>query len=159
MDSSLIGVIIGGSLSIIGLIIQKHYDAKNLEKNRHEEKKLRQFELKRKAYENFFMTFSQYRDSLILDFSPVVSATCLLTLYGNATIREKAARCCLLRYGEFANKVGWRRQIFKNNFNDPNKVGQFLNDPTTSAPKEVVILLDELHGAIIRDVQAYFDES
>lgn len=32
MDSSLIGVIIGGSLSIIGLIIQKHYDAKNLEK-------------------------------------------------------------------------------------------------------------------------------
>lgn len=98
MDSSLIGVIIGGSLSIIGLIIQKHYDAKNLEKNRHEEKKLRQFELKRKAYENFFMTFSQYRDSLILDFSPVVSATCLLTLYGNATIREKAARYCLLRH-------------------------------------------------------------
>jgi hypothetical protein len=152
MDSSLIGVIIGGSLSIIGLIIQKHYDAKNLEKNRHEEKKLRQFELKRKAYENFFMTFSQYRDSLILDFSPVVSATCLLTLYGNATIREKAARCCLLL-------MDWRTQIFKNNFNDPNKVGQFLNDPTTSAPKEVVILLDELHGAIIRDVQAYFDES
>ncbi|WP_290432809.1 hypothetical protein [uncultured Parasutterella sp.] len=152
MDSSLIGVIIGGSLSIIGLIIQKHYDAKNLEKNRHEEKKLRQFELKRKAYENFLMTFSQYRDSLILDFSPVVSATCLLTLYGNATIREKAARCCLLL-------MDWRTQIFKNNFNDPNKVGQFLNDPTTSAPKEVVILLDELHGAIIRDVQAYFDES
>lgn len=121
-------------------------------KNRHEEKKLRQFELKRKAYENFFMTFSQYRDSLILDFSPVVSATCLLTLYGNATIREKAARCCLLL-------MDWRTQIFKNNFNDPNKVGQFLNDPTTSAPKEVVILLDELHGAIIRDVQAYFDES
>lgn len=152
MDSNLIGVIIGGSLSIIGLIIQKHYDAKNLEKNRHEEKKLRQFELKRKAYENFLMTFSQYRDSLILDFSPVVSATCLLTLYGNATIREKAARCCLLL-------MDWRTQIFKNNFNDPNKVGQFLNDPTTSAPKEVVILLDELHGAIIRDVQAYFDES
>lgn len=152
MNSSLIGVIIGGSLSIIGLIIQKHYDAKNLEKNRHEEKKLRQFELKRKAYENFLMTFSQYRDSLILDFSPVVSATCLLTLYGNATIREKAARCCLLL-------MDWRTQIFKNNFNDPNKVGQFLNDPTTSAPKEVVILLDELHGAIIRDVQAYFDES
>ncbi|WP_417154453.1 hypothetical protein [Parasutterella excrementihominis] len=152
MDSSLIGVIIGGSLSIIGLIIQKHYDAKNLEKNRHEEKKLRQFELKRKAYENFLMTFSQYRDSLILDFSPVVSATCLLTLYGNATIREKAARCCLLL-------MDWRTQIFKNNFNDPNKVGQFLNAPTTSAPKEVVILLDELHGAIIRDVQAYFDES
>lgn len=121
-------------------------------KNRHEEKKLRQFELKRKAYENFLMTFSQYRDSLILDFSPVVSATCLLTLYGNATIREKAARCCLLL-------MDWRTQIFKNNFNDPNKVGQFLNDPTTSAPKEVVILLDELHGAIIRDVQAYFDES
>lgn len=119
MDSSLIGVIIGGSLSIIGLIIQKHYDAKNLEKNRHEEKKLRQFELKRKAYENFFMTFSQYRDSLILDFSPVVSATCLLTLYGNATIREKAARCCLLL-------MDWRTQIFKNNFNDPNKVGQFF---------------------------------
>ena len=123
-----------------------------ISKNRHEEKKLRQFELKRKAYENFFMTFSQYRDSLILDFSPVVSATCLLTLYGNATIREKAARCCLLL-------MDWRTQIFKNNFNDPNKVGQFLNDPTTSAPKEVVILLDELHGAIIRDVQAYFDES
>lgn len=152
MDTTLIGVIIGGSLSIIGLIIQKHYDAKNLEKNRHEEKKLRQFELKRKAYENFLMTFSQYRDSLILDFSPVVSAICLLTLYGNATIREKAARCCLLL-------MDWRTQIFKNNFNDPNKVGQFLNDPTTSAPKEVVLLLDELHWAIIRDVQAYFDES
>ena len=152
MDSSLIGVIIGGSLSIIGLIIQKHYDAKNLEKNRHEEKKLRQFELKRKAYENFLMTFSQYRDSLILDFSPVVSATCLLTLYGNATIREKAARCCLLL-------MDGRTQIYNNNFNDPNTVGQFLHDPTTSAPKEVVILLDELHGAIIRDVQAYFDES
>lgn len=98
------------------------------------------------------MTFSQYRDSLILDFSPVVSAICLLTLYGNATIREKAARCCLLL-------MDWRTQIFKNNFNDPNKVGQFLNDPTTSAPKEVVLLLDELHWAIIRDVQAYFDES
>lgn len=152
MDTTLIGVIIGGGLSIIGLIIQKHYDAKNLEKNRHEEKKLRQFELKRKAYENFLMTFSQYRDSLILDFSPVVSAICLLTLYGNATIREKAARCCLLL-------MDWRTQIFKNNFNDPNKVGQFLNDPTTSAPKEVVLLLDELHWAIIRDVQAYFDES
>lgn len=152
MDTTLIGVIIGGSLSIIGLIIQKHYDARNLEKNRHEEKKLRQFKLKRKAYENFLMTFSQYRDSLILDFSPVVSAICLLTLYGNATIREKAARCCLLL-------MDWRTQIFKNNFNDPNKVGQFLNDPTTSAPKEVVILLDELHGEIIRDVQAYFDES
>lgn len=152
MDTTLIGVIIGGSLSIIGLIIQKHYDAKNLEKNRHEEKKLRQFELKRKAYENFLMTFSQYRDSLILDFSPVVSAICLLTLYGNATIREKAARCCLLL-------MDWRTQIFKNNFNDPNKVGQFLNDPTTSAPKEVVLLLDELHWAVIRDVQAYFDES
>lgn len=55
--------------------------------------------------------------------------------------------------------MDWRTQIFKNNFNDPNKVGQFLNDPTTSAPKEVVILLDELHEAIIRDVQAYFDES
>lgn len=152
MDTTLIGVIIGGSLSIFSLIIQKHYDAKNLEKNRHEEKKLRQFELKRKAYENFLMTFSQYRDSLILDFSPVVSAICLLTLYGNATIREKAARCCLLL-------MDWRTQIFKNNFNDPNKVGQFLNDPTTSAPKEVVLLLDELHWAIIRDVQAYFDES
>ena len=119
MDTTLIGVIIGGSLSIIGLIIQKHYDARNLEKNRHEEKKLRQFELKRKAYENFLMTFSQYRDSLILDFSPVVSATCLLTLYGNTTIREKAARCCLLL-------MDWRTQIFKNNFNDPNKVGQFF---------------------------------
>lgn len=152
MDTTLIGVIIGGSLSIIGLIIQKHYDARNLEKNRHEEKKLRQFKLKRKAYENFLMTFSQYRDSLILDFSPVVSAICLLTLYGNATIREKAARCCLLL-------MDWRTQIFKNNFNDPNKVEQFLNDPTTSAPKDVVILLDELHGAIIRDIQAYFDES
>lgn len=152
MDTTLIGVIIGGGLSIIGLIIQKHYDARNLEKNRHEEKKLRQFKLKRKAYENFLMTFSQYRDSLILDFSPVVSAICLLTLYGNATIREKAARCCLLL-------MDWRTQIFKNNFNDPNKVEQFLNDPTTSAPKEVVILLDELHGAIIRDIQAYFDES